>query len=166
MRRSYKVRSAGSSKMPLWGDNSLTRLHPQGRWPEVPILIGTANTALLPLKVPNFGSEHEKKTKMIKKWSFFEPANTTLLPLKVPNSGSNTGSDDCPQNRFGDVGVTKSGQMSIPLSYLPYRRRHTDDDDIHMTHNDFWDLYTIGPSGKKTDVVLLLILESDRMSLV
>ena len=40
-----------------------TRLHPQGRWPEVPILIGTAksaNTALLPLKVPNSGSGQEK----------------------------------------------------------------------------------------------------------
>ena len=91
-----------------------TRLHPQGRWPEVPILIGTANTA--------------------------------LLPLKVPNSGSNTGSDDYPKNRFRDVGVTKSVQMSIPLSYLT--DTHIQTDITHMTHNDFWDLYTIGPSGK------------------
>ena len=71
-----------------------TRLHPQGRWPEVPILIGTANTALLPLKVPNFGSEHEKKRKWSKSDHFLNPQIQLyylwkfqiLVPILVPTT--------------------------------------------------------------------------------
>ncbi len=100
----------------------------------------SANTTLLLLKVPN-SDLNTKKSKIVIFWG---PANTALLLLKVPKHGSQTGSLDMFQNHFRELGVTK--KMSICTSYLPDNRQTTDRQ--HMTHNDFWDLYTIGPSGK------------------
>ena len=57
---------------------------------------------------------------------FFGPANTALLLLKVPNDGSKTGSLNFFKNRFLNLGVTKTVQMSIRTSYLPDTQRTTD----------------------------------------
>lgn len=97
--------------------------------------------SLLSRKVPNFGSEHEKKHFV----DFFEPANTTLLPLKVPNCSSKSGPTICPKNRFLDVSVTKTVQMSITLSYLPDIHHHTHDAQpflgpLNLHNRRFWQL--------------------------
>ena len=138
-----------SWKIPFGGDRGelkITRLHPQGRvarsaycsFPNLEFA-RSANTTLLLLKVPN-SDLNTKKSKIVIFWG---PANTALLLLKVPKHGSQTGSLDIFQNRFRELGVTKTVPMSICTSYLPDNRQT----DRHMTHNDFWDLYTIGPSG-------------------
>ena len=118
-----------------------TRLHPQGRWPEVPILIGTANTALLPLKVPNFGSEHEKNEndqKVIIFWTRQYNFTTSESSKFWFHNWFRRLSKKSFSRRWRDkIGANVHSPL-ISAGQTTYR---------HMTHNDFWDLYTIGPSG-------------------
>ena len=99
----------------------------------------SANTTLLLLKVPN-SDLNTKKSKIVIFWG---PANTALLLLKVPKHGSQTGSLDIFQNRFRELGVTKTVPMSICTSYLPYRQTHDAQRFLGPLHNrPFGQLYT------------------------
>ena len=98
---------------------------PRAGWPEAPIAVPnlelsrSANTTLLLLKVPNSDLNTKKDENGDIFDHFLDPANTALLLLKLPNDSSQTGSLDIFQNRFRELGVTKTVPMSICTSYLP-----------------------------------------------